>query len=56
VKGRNGTAWFRLGMCKLKGMKRGTGKGRCSPCNDEENDTHILLNIMPHKGVKISEQ
>jgi hypothetical protein len=43
-------------MCKLKGMKRGTGKGRCSPCNDEENDTHILWNIMPHKGGKISEQ
>ena len=53
VKGRNGTAWFRLGICKLKGMKRGTGKGRCPPSNDKENNTHILLNIAPHKGAKL---
>jgi hypothetical protein len=28
VKGRYGPAWFRLGICKLKGVERGTGKGR----------------------------
>jgi hypothetical protein len=52
VKGRIGTAWFRLGIWKLKGIRRGTGKGRCPSCNEEENDTHTLLYIMPHKRWK----
>jgi hypothetical protein len=30
-------------------MWEGTGKGRCLPCNEEENDTHVLLNINRHK-------
>lgn len=56
VNSRIGTAWFRVGIWKLKGVKRGTGKGRHPSCNDEENNTNTILNIMPHRRWKNFEQ
>jgi len=51
LNGRYGTARLRMGIGKLKDTRRGTGKGTCLPCNDEENDTYTstLLNINRHK-------
>jgi hypothetical protein len=40
---RMGTAWFRSGICKLRGMKKGLEIGRCTVCNGEEDAVHILL-------------
>jgi hypothetical protein len=39
---RNGVGWFRLGIWKLRCIRRGAGKGRCLQC-EEENEIHILL-------------
>jgi hypothetical protein len=35
VNDRNGK-WFRLGIWKLRGMRRGTGKEICPSCKEEE--------------------
>jgi hypothetical protein len=38
-----GTAWFRAGIWKLRGMRKGLEIGRCPLCNGEEDAIHILL-------------
>jgi hypothetical protein len=40
---RMGTAWFRAGIWKLRGMRKGLEIGRCPLCNGEEDAIHILL-------------
>jgi hypothetical protein len=36
-------AWFRAGIWKLRGIRRGLEVGRCPLCNGEEDAIHILL-------------
>jgi hypothetical protein len=38
-----GIAWFRAGMWKLRGIRKGLEIGRCALCNGEEDVVHILL-------------
>jgi hypothetical protein len=38
-----GIAWFRAGIWKLRGMRKGLETGRCPLCNGEEDAIHILL-------------
>jgi hypothetical protein len=40
---RSGLAWFKTGIWKLKGMRKGSEKGRCPLCSEEEDPIHILL-------------
>jgi hypothetical protein len=42
-KDRSGRAWFEAGTRKLTGMRKGLENGTCAPCNEEEDDVHILL-------------
>jgi hypothetical protein len=32
-----------IGVCKLRGMRRGLGEGRCPLCREDEDVIHILL-------------
>jgi hypothetical protein len=32
-----------IGFWTLRGIRRGVEKGRCPLCNEEENESHILL-------------
>jgi hypothetical protein len=38
-----GIAWFRTGIWKIRGTRKGLEIGRCLLCNGEENAIHILL-------------
>jgi hypothetical protein len=40
---RSGLAWFRNGIQKLRGMRKGFEKGRCPICSEDEDAVHILL-------------
>jgi hypothetical protein len=40
---RRGLAWFRAGIWKLRGMRKGLEIGRCPLCNGEEDAVHILI-------------
>jgi hypothetical protein len=40
---RSGLAWFRTGIKKLRGMRKGFEKGRCPLCSEDEDAAHILL-------------
>jgi hypothetical protein len=40
---RSGLAWFKTGIWKLRGMRKGFEKGRCPLCSEEEDPVHILL-------------
>jgi hypothetical protein len=40
---RMGIAWFRAGIWKLRGIRKGLEIGRCPLCNVEEDAVHILL-------------
>jgi hypothetical protein len=40
---RMGIAWFRAGIWKLRGIRKGLDIGRCPLCNGEEYVVHILL-------------
>jgi hypothetical protein len=39
-----GIAWFRAGIWKLRGIRKGLEIGRCPLCNGEEDAVHIILN------------
>jgi hypothetical protein len=39
----SGLAWFKTGICKLRGMRKGFEKGICPLCSEEEDPLHILL-------------
>jgi hypothetical protein len=43
---RNGLGWFKPGVWKSRGVKRGFVKGRCPLCREEEDATHIYIIIM----------
>jgi hypothetical protein len=40
---RSGLAWFKTGIWKLRGMRKGLEKGRCPACSEDEDVIHILL-------------
>jgi hypothetical protein len=40
---RGGLAWFKTGIWKLRGMRKGSEKARCPLCSEDEDATHILL-------------
>jgi hypothetical protein len=40
---RSGLAWFKTGVWKLRGMRKGFEKGRCPLCSEDEDAIHILL-------------
>jgi hypothetical protein len=40
---RSGLAWFKTGIWKLRGMRKGSEKGRCPICSEEEDPIHVLL-------------
>jgi hypothetical protein len=40
---RSGLAWFKTGIWKLRGMRKGFEEGRCSLCSENEDAIHILL-------------
>jgi hypothetical protein len=40
---RRGMAWWRLGIWKLRGSRKGVEKGTCPLCLGEEDTKHILL-------------
>jgi hypothetical protein len=40
---RSGLAWFRTGIWKLRGMRKGFEKGRCLLCSEDEDPIHIVL-------------
>jgi hypothetical protein len=40
---RSGLAWFKIGIWKLRGMRKESEKGRCPLCSEEEDPIHILL-------------
>jgi hypothetical protein len=42
-KERLGIAWWRVGIRKLKEIRRGLKKGRCPLCYELEDTKHILL-------------
>jgi hypothetical protein len=42
MKERNGIVPFRMGMCKLRRIRRGAEKGRCPLCKEEENEVCAL--------------
>jgi hypothetical protein len=39
---RSGLAWFKTGIWKLRGMRKGFEKGRCPLYSEEEDPIHIL--------------
>jgi hypothetical protein len=40
---RSGLAWFKTGIWKLRGMRKGFERRRCSLCSEDEDAIHILL-------------
>jgi hypothetical protein len=40
---RSGLAWFKTGIRKLRGMRKGFVKGRCPLCSKNEDAIHTLL-------------
>jgi hypothetical protein len=40
---RNGVAYFRLGIWKLEGLRKGIDKEKCPLCREEENHKGIHL-------------
>jgi hypothetical protein len=40
---RNGLAWLKTGIWKLRGMRRGFVNGGCLLCREEEDVIYILL-------------
>jgi hypothetical protein len=40
---RRGIVWFRAGIWKLRGMRKGLEIGMCPLCNAEEDVVHITL-------------
>jgi hypothetical protein len=37
---RSGLAWFKTGIWKLRGMRKGFEKGRCPLCSEDEDAIH----------------
>jgi hypothetical protein len=48
---RNGLAWMKTGVWKLRGIRRGWEKGTCHLCRGNEDVKNILLNC-PEKKMK----
>jgi hypothetical protein len=42
IKDRNAIEGFRLGMWKLRGLRKGAERGICPSCEVQENQSHIL--------------
>jgi hypothetical protein len=40
---RNGLAWMKAGVWKLRGIRRGLKKGTCPLCRGNEDAKHVLL-------------
>jgi hypothetical protein len=40
---RNGSAWMKAAVWKLRGVRRGWGKGTCPLCRGNEDVKHVLL-------------
>jgi hypothetical protein len=40
---RSSLAWFKTGIWKLGGMRKGSEKGKCPLCTEEEDPIHVLL-------------
>jgi hypothetical protein len=40
---RSALAWFKTGIWKLRGMRKGSEKGRCPLCSKDEDAIHMLL-------------
>jgi len=53
---RNAVACFRLGMWKMRGLRKGEERGRYPLCEEEEekNESHILLKCKAMKGWTIT--
>jgi hypothetical protein len=47
---RNAVACFRLGMWKMRGLRKGAERGRCPLCEEENNESYILLKCKKMKG------
>jgi hypothetical protein len=43
---RRGMAWWRLGIRKLRGSRKGVEKGTCPLCLGKEDTKHILLECL----------
>jgi hypothetical protein len=43
---RSGLAWFKTGIWKLRGMRKGSEKGKCPLCSEEEDAIHTLLKCL----------
>jgi hypothetical protein len=43
---RSGLAWFKTGIWKLRGMRKGFEKGICPLCSEDEGVIHILLKYL----------
>ena len=42
---RNPIPWFRLGMWKLRGLRKEAETGICPLCDVEETQSHVLLKL-----------
>jgi hypothetical protein len=38
---RSGLAWFKTGICKMRGIRKGFDKGRCPVCSENEDTVCI---------------
>jgi hypothetical protein len=43
-------AWWRLGIWKLRGSRKGVEKGACPLCLGKEDNKHILLECLDTKN------
>jgi hypothetical protein len=57
---RSGSAWFKTGIWKLRGMRKGSEKGRCPLCTEEEDALYIKLKcsekILSKKWLTVDEE
>jgi hypothetical protein len=51
---RSGLVWFKTGIWKLRGMRKGAEKGRFPVCGQQEYALHVLLNSSETR--KLNEQ
>jgi hypothetical protein len=47
---RNAVACFRLGMWKMRGLRKGAERGRCPLREEGKDESHILLKCKEMKG------
>jgi hypothetical protein len=50
---RNGSAWMKAGVWKLRGIRRGWEKGTCPLCRDNVDAKHILLSCPETKKCRM---